>query len=67
MSSDMMEITGSSLETESREAPSDSAILHLCEHPIDFRHEEDIYTSMFVVALFKNFPGLVPAYLSINE
>lgn len=53
MSSDMMEITGSSLETESREAPCDPAILHLCEHPSDFRHEEDIYTSMFIAVLFK--------------
>lgn len=57
MSSDMMEITGRSLETESREAPCgpapcEPAILHLREHASDFRHEEDIYTSMFIAALF---------------
>lgn len=52
MSSGMMEITGSSLETESRGAPCDPAILHLCEHSSDFRHAKGIYTSMFTTALF---------------
>lgn len=52
MSSVVMEITGSSLETESREAPCDPAILHLCEHSIDFGHAKGIYTSMFTAAIF---------------